>query len=209
MCHYLLSRLFDWMFPPPPNSFSAWIEAVKVVGAAIAFMIGLQQYRRSQIWKRLEFVSAQMKIFFDDRAVRETMHMLDWRKKKMPLYKFRDEDDNEEITVVYEDVAAALGTGPEARYNKKTSAIREAFEQFLQYLARFEGFLKAGAVEPTDLNPDLDYWVKLLSGHDNHSPEVTKEVLPSLWKFIDYYGYGDVRRFVNRYHPVAFPEVKE
>ena len=186
MCHYLLSRLFDWMFPPPPNSFSSWIEAVKVVGAAIAFVIGLQQYRRSQVWKRLEFVSAQMKIFFDDRAARATMHMLDWRKKKMPLYKFRDEDDSEEVTVVYKDVAAALGVDSEAHYDKKLSAIREAFERFLECLARFEGFLNAGAVEPTDLNPGLDYWVKLLSGHDTHSPEVTKEVLPSLWKFIDY-----------------------
>ena len=38
---------------------------------------------------------------------------------------------------------------------------------------------------------------------------MTKQVLPSLWRFIDYYGYQDVRRFVGRYHDVAFPELKE
>jgi len=208
MCYYLLSRLFDWMVPPAPTSFSSWIEAVKVVGAAIGFAIGLQQYRKSQVWKRLDFVSAQMKIFFDDRAVRSTMHMLDWRKKKMPLYKFRDEDDDEQATVVYKDVAAALDIDPKTHYDKKLSAIREAFERFLEYLARLEGFLDAGAVEATDLNPGLDYWVKLLAGRDTHSPEVTEEVLPSLWKFIDYYGYRDVRRLVSRYHTIAFPEFK-
>jgi hypothetical protein len=208
MCHYLLSRLFDWSFLQAPNNFSSWIEVAKIGGAAVAFVIGLRQYRKSQVWKRLEFVSAQMKIFFDDRAVRATMHMLDWRKKKMPLYKFRDEDDDAEVTVEYKDVAAALGIDPETRYDNKLSAIREAFERFLEYLARFEGFLEAKAVEPADLNPGLDYWVKLLSGRDTHSPEVTKEVLPSLWKFIDYYGYRDVRRLVSRYHTVAFPEFK-
>ncbi|MGA8222509.1 MAG: hypothetical protein WB780_12715 [Candidatus Acidiferrales bacterium] len=150
-----------------------------------------------------------MKIFYDDRAVRASMHMLDWRKKKFPLYKFRDEDDDEAVTVEYADIAVALGTSPAAHYDKKQSAIREAFERFLEYLARFEGFLSEKAVKPTDLNPGLDYWVKLLSGHDTHSPEVTKEVLPSLWKFIDFYGYRDVRRFVDRYHAVAFPELKE
>ena len=200
-----VGRIFGWF---GPLSVSNWIEIIKIVGATIAFALGLHQYGRSQVWKRLEFVSAQLKIFFDDRAVRATMQMLDWRKKKMPLYKFRDADDNEEVTVVYKDVAAALGIDPEAHYDKKLSAIREAFERFLEYLARFDGFLDAGAVEPTDLNPGLDYWVKLLSGHDSHSPEVTKEVLPSLWKFIDYYGYRDVRRLVSRYHTVAFFEFK-
>jgi hypothetical protein len=29
-----------------------------------------------------------------------------------------------------------------------------------------------------------------------------------LWKFIDYYGYRDVRKFISRYEPVAFPEFK-
>jgi hypothetical protein len=38
--------------------------------------------------------------------------------------------------------------------------------------------------------------------------EVTKQVLPSLWKFIDYYGYRDVRRFISRYETVAFPDLK-
>ena len=51
--------------------------------------------------------------------------------------------------------------------------------------------------------------MKLISGRDAHSPEVTTEVLPSLWKFIDYYGYRDVRRLVNRYLVVAFAEFKD
>ena len=167
MCHYLLSRLLDWLLPPRPGSFSEWIAAIGFVFTVSAFCVGLWQYQKGRVWKRLEFVSAQMKIFFDDRAVRATMHMLDWRRKTFPLYKFRDEDDDEEVTVVYADVAAALDISPTAHYGQKHSAIREAFERFSEYLARFEGFLVEGAVKDTDLNPGLDYWVKLLSGLAN------------------------------------------
>lgn len=106
-------QILSWLFKS--GSFSEWMDVVKVVGAAIAFGIGLWQYRSSQVWKRLEFVSAQMKIFFDDPAVRTTMQMLDWRKKKIPLFKFRDEADGEQATVDYKMVASALGTDPETR----------------------------------------------------------------------------------------------
>lgn len=110
--------------------------------------------------------------------------------------------------VDYAIVADALGIDPELKYDKIHSAVREIFERFLEFLARFEGFLATGVVNTTDLSPYLDYWIKLIAGQDAHSPEVTKQVLPSLWKFIDHYGYRDVRRFISRYETVAFPEIK-
>lgn len=61
-------------------------------------------------------------------------------------------------------------------------------------------------VKQADLDPYLDYWIKLIAGQDAHSPEVTQQVLANLWKFIDSFGYRDVRRFVARYETVKFPE---
>jgi len=207
MFHDFFARALRWLCWLVADSNG--IELIKILGAAIAFWIGLRQYRRSQIWKRLEFVSAEMKIFFDDPAVRTAMTMLDWRKKKMALFKFRNENDLEQVMVDYDTVAGALGVDLELKYDKTQSAIREAFERFLEYLARFEGFLDAGVVQHRDLNPYLDYWMKLISGNDLHSPEVTKKVLPSLWRFVDYYGYRDVRKLIGRYHRVAFAESKQ
>lgn len=202
-CH-LLCRIFHWLFRP--GSFSNWIEVIKIVGAGLAFWIGLRQYRKNEAWKRLEFVAAEMKTFYDDPAVKAAMTMLDWRKKKLALFKFRNENDLGQATVDYKIVASALGIDPELHYSKEQSAIRETFERFLEFLARFEGFLSAGLIEVRDLDPHLDYWMKLISGRDTHSPEVTAEVMPSLWKFIDHFGYRDVRRLVNRYQDVAFTE---
>ena len=37
------------------------LKAIALVGAAIAFAIGLAQYRRAQQWKRAEWVAQEMK----------------------------------------------------------------------------------------------------------------------------------------------------
>jgi hypothetical protein len=205
MCE-LFGQIALWLFRSV--SLSNWIEILKVVGAAMAFAIGVRQYNRAQIWKRLEFLSVEMRIFFDDVAVQAAMKMLDWRRRKIALFKSRGEDNDDLRTVDYDLVSESLGISPDARYGKEQSAIRDIFERFLEYLARFEGFIASGAIKPADLNPYLDYWIKLIAGQDVHSPEVTKQVLPSLWKFIDHYGYQDVRKFISRYKTVAFSELK-
>jgi hypothetical protein len=156
-CEYFV-RIFHWL--SLSISFSNWIEITKILGAALAFGIGLWQYRKSEAWKRLEFVAAEMKVFYDDAAVKAAMTMLDWRKKEMALFKYRDEGDYNRVVVNYEIVAGSLGVDPESQYDKTQSAIRELFERFLEFLARFEGFLEAGVVKQSDLNPYLDYCLK-------------------------------------------------
>ena len=82
MCE-TVGRTFLWLFRSV--SFSNWIEVLKLLGAAAAFWIGLNQYRKSETWKRLEFVAAEMKSFYDDAAVKLAMGMLDWRKKEVAV----------------------------------------------------------------------------------------------------------------------------
>jgi hypothetical protein len=205
VCHFVC-RIAHWF---QSLSISNWLDLIKIGGAGLAFGIGLWQYRKGQVWKRMEFVAAEMQVFYNDSAVRAAMTMLDWNKKTMTLFKYRDVEDLGTVDVDYEMVAQSLNTQAGARFDKNHSAIREIFERFLEFLARFEGFLTNKVIEKRDLNPYLDYWVKLISGNDAHSPEVKEKVLPALWQFIDYYGYKDVRNFVNRYHKVGFAEYKD
>jgi hypothetical protein len=93
----IFGRSFLWLFRSV--SFSNWIEILKILGAAAAFWIGLSQYRKSEAWKRLEFVAAEMKVFYDDPAAKLAMGMLDWRKKEVALFKYRGENDLERATV--------------------------------------------------------------------------------------------------------------
>jgi hypothetical protein len=65
MCE-IVGRIYLWLFQSV--SFSNWIEILKLLGAAAAFWIGLNQYRKSEAWKRLEFVAAEMKAFLRRRC---------------------------------------------------------------------------------------------------------------------------------------------
>ena len=105
MCE-LFGQVVLWLFRSV--SLSNWIEILKVVGAATALAIGVRQYNRAQIWKRLEFLSAEMRIFFDDVAVQAAMKMLDWRRRKIALFKSRGEDNDELRTVDYDLVSESL-----------------------------------------------------------------------------------------------------
>ena len=71
--------------------------------------------KKAEAWKRLEFVAAEMKAFYDDAAVKLAMGMLDWRKKEVALFKYRGENDFERAVVDYAIVASALGIDPEMK----------------------------------------------------------------------------------------------
>jgi hypothetical protein len=176
-----------------------YLEGIKILGAALAFLIGLAQYRKSQKWKRVEFVASEMKVFFDDEAVKAATLMLDWSQKEIDLYKYRENEDNEKEWVTYALVAESLNTDPEAHYDKRQSAIREIFDRLLTFLERFESFIEAGVVEKKDLEPYLHYWIKMLAGKDDKSPLVSQQVLPHLWRFAVHFRYQKVLRFVERY----------
>jgi hypothetical protein len=87
---------------------------VKIVGAAAAFVIGLQQYRngqkdknRAEAWKRREFIAAQIKDFEDDPKIQLSMAMLDWSGRKL-CFQSNDCDKPKVIEVNDPLLCAAL-----------------------------------------------------------------------------------------------------
>jgi hypothetical protein len=66
------------------------LKAIALVGAAIAFAIGLVQYRRAQQWKRAEWVAQEMKQLFSDPIVQAALMMIDWGSRQILLYPDRE-----------------------------------------------------------------------------------------------------------------------
>jgi hypothetical protein len=67
----------------PALDFTTWVaddllKAIALVGAAVAFVIGVLQYRIGQRWKRAEWVAQEMKGLFDDPLVKSALFMIDW-----------------------------------------------------------------------------------------------------------------------------------
>ena len=61
------------------------LEAIALLGGAVAFVAALWQYRIAQRWKRAEWIAAEMRAFLDDPWVRVTCTLIDWGARKVRL----------------------------------------------------------------------------------------------------------------------------
>src|SRR4051812_40229289 len=61
------------------------LKYLAAVGALVAFIIGLAQYRRSQLWKRMEFLGKEIKAFLSEATVRNALLMIDWGSRRIPF----------------------------------------------------------------------------------------------------------------------------
>jgi hypothetical protein len=73
---------------PQPDVLGTWkfiLSIVGYVGAVVAFVVGLLQYRRAEYWKRSQFLAQEMKEFFEDPRVENARTMIDWGVRDIPL----------------------------------------------------------------------------------------------------------------------------
>lgn len=162
-------------------------EWAKILGAVVAFGIGLWQYAKAQKWKRREFIAARVQEFESDRKVRLAMTMLDWTDRE--LY-FPSEASDQPVALKVNDalLCSALLRHPLAkRYPKGEEMIRDCFDRFLDMLVTFWNFIEAGLISSDELRPYMQYWIRLVSGQvtDVHSPHVFSLLLDH----IQFYGF--------------------
>jgi len=157
-------------------------EAREWIASSVTLLVllgGLYQYRRSQLWKRAEFVADEMKVFFDDSNVKKALLMIDWSTRRINLLDSNSPEPKDWPLVDRCIQGRALwphklkrgsesATEPDseqaadsdlAGYTQKEVAIRDGYDAFLDGLERFSGFVKTGLVTPADLRPYLGYWL--------------------------------------------------
>jgi len=139
------------------------VALLGLVGAAVAFFVGLIQYRRAQQWKRAEWVAQEVKAVLADPSVDAALKMIDWGGRSIQLYPTRKNEDERFEWVASEEVVRGLAShhdhGP---FTPKEAAIRDAFAHLLDGLERLEGYLGAGLITVSDLAPYLHYWAEHL-----------------------------------------------
>ena len=151
-----------------------WMSATATL---IVILAGLYQYWRAQLWKRAEFVAAEMDKFFSRPQVRNATLMIDWSKRKVNLFE-DDEPDTWPViaretqckalvphTVDRERSAEEMERAREAAdsdlggFTMDEMGIRDSFDTFLDGLERFAGYVESGLVTTRDLRPYLGYWI--------------------------------------------------
>ena len=186
-----------------------------LLGAVAAFVCGLEQYQRSQEWKKAEFLAAEMKEFLANPRVTAALTMVDWGMRSIEFPTGSKTGDAKRITVtrhmqvlalrphtlVKVEVAAeseSEGSAPGERtgFTLGEAAIRDCYDALLDGFERFGGYVESGLVTAADLRPYIGYWIA-----DIHS--ATSDPEDAAWSaalitYIHFYSYRSVSFLFDR-----------
>ena len=173
------------------------LKTIALFGAALAFVVGLAQYRRAQHWKRAEWVAQEMKSFLGDPIVQAVFLMFDWGSRRIALYPDRKEESDRYVLLTNEIVAAALMSHDDRPgFSQLEADIRAAFDRALDGLERFHSYVDTGLVELRDLRPYLKYWAVSLCAP--RSPRPPEHRLARLRAYMIRYGYEGALGLLQR-----------
>jgi len=209
--------------PPPqtPRAVDLADLGLKILGlggAVVAFLIGLRQYKRSEQWKRAEFVANELKEFNANPGVGLAMSMIDWGSRTLPLFTARDFNNRTRVLVTRQIQCRALlphtvveplkGSDVEASgegaFSKEESAIRDSYDSFLDGLERMGSWVSSGLVGPDELDPYIGYWIRDIAAPTDDPEDAAWNAC--LFMYIDTYGYEKVRELFLHFGYDITPE---
>lgn len=168
-------------------------DVLKISGAIIAFLVAFSQYKKSQKWKRAEFVYQLFKNFKDDLNVKRAMRMLDWNRIDIPLFEneimnkksFWFEDD-----LFYNALQYHLEMDTESGFSDEETVIRFIMDDFFEKLGMFNSYINKGLISKEDIESYLIYWISIIG--DTNNMNKSEKIRKQLWHYIIKYGYDDV-----------------
>ena len=195
---------------PSSLSHDEWDLIIKVIaglGAMLAFVIGLWQYRKSQKWQKAQILLALIDSFEKDTQIEAACAMLDWDAREVRLersIKFENKMLVSALRVPIMDIAIAgelsVTHELEAAFTPEESMIRDAFDAFFDFFHKLYAFQKSGLLKFSDY-VYFNYWFELLQniGEYKADPEIKK----AMDKYIQEYRFIGVQELLRRYqeHP--------
>lgn len=178
------------------------LKAILAFGGLIAFVVGLNQYRRAQLWKRKEFIGSELRAFLADPTVRNVLLMIDWSARPIPFDPAAPRESWPLVT--REGQIAALQphtlpapdlsatNGRVRRYTEVEAQIRDAYDAFLDGLERLDSFAESGLFERNELLPYLCYWLQNVTRNDG--PTEDRRWRLTFFAYVQFYRFPGVQR---------------
>ncbi len=149
----------------PALDLNSWkaddlLKAMALLGAVLAFIVGLVQYRKSQRWKRAEWVAQEMKTLFADPSVQAALSLIDWSSIEIrKIFPSRGKEAGRSEILCNKEINEALRPHWErGGFTPLEGDIRAAFDHLFDGIERFESYYATGLVRKSDLRPYLRYW---------------------------------------------------
>jgi hypothetical protein len=172
------------------------LAAISLVGAAVAFVCTLQQWRISQSWKRSEQLDKFVELFEKDELLGLGRTIVDWTVRKVSFRR-------EQVKITNDDVLRALELyskmGADSGFPGEQPLIRDAFDAWLNFFQRLELALSSGLIDRLPTMQYFQYWVRRFATLEAH-PD-TNNVLggrQAVNMVRDYVKeYGDIESFAR------------
>jgi hypothetical protein len=195
-------------------------------GAIAAFLFAFVQYRRSEQWKRAEFIANEVKDFESDPVVQNALLMIDWGNRRINLFLNSDLTGAGFAKITREVQWRALLPHPikqkyleyrttedldsEKNVEQKSTftfveaKIRDTYDVYLTRLDRFASFIKSGLISSEELGPFINYWVDAMTKNEQPDHDATWRC--TLLTYINYYDYTGVKYLLECYGKDVSPE---
>lgn len=197
-------------------------------GAIVAFVFALIQYKRSEQWKRAEFIASEVKDFEADPIVQNALLMIDWGARRINLFLRSNSESADQVKITRETQWKALLPHPlkqkhhEYRVTDSSdneskgkdglrgtftiveAKIRDTYDVFLTRLDRFANFIKSGLISAEELEPFIIYWVDAMTNNEHPAEDAAWRC--TLLTYINFYGYTGVKYLFECYGKDVSPE---
>jgi hypothetical protein len=172
------------------------LKLVGFLGAILAFILALRQYRSGQQWKKTEFLALEYKKFIDDPFVSKAFIMLDNYTISIPVSKAELDGINDNIAFTPSLLDKALtDVADETKRPKWEVYIRLCIDKFLFKLGIFQNYIDAKAITEKQADGYLLYWIDLIGNKDNNI--IGSNTRQLLHEFIKKYNYSSTIKLVN------------
>lgn len=168
--------------------------ALKIGGFATTVILAVKaidEYRRTQKWKKAEFVSKEVKEFLIDFNIKRALLLLDWNSNDLPIAK-EEIIGKDKIYFTDDLITSALKTHlAVSGFTDEEVIIKSIFDVFFDRLSMFYKYIETGLINANDIKPYIIYWVKIFA--DNSSERKPAALKLQLWEYLEVYQYNDVK----------------
>jgi len=140
-------------------------ELITILGSVFAALFAYIQFKKSQDWKKCEFVLQFKRTELSSFNVRRAMLILDWNIVDVPLekgefgeaisFRFKDRDL---ISALRDHRAFCPGEG----FTQSEFIIRKVFDEYFVKLCELNDFVDKGLIKLKHIDADTDYYLRII-----------------------------------------------
>jgi hypothetical protein len=175
--------------------------------SVVAGVIAFRSFRRTEKWKKAEFLATEMKGFFEDERVKMALSLIDWGTRRVQLDPKAD-PSTPGVVVTREMQLSALrphtllnlsesdfvmdgeSIDGDRAFTPDEAWIRDCYDAFLDGLERIANCAKTNLIEISALRPYIGYWITDI--HASTDSRSDAAYTAALLTYIKFYGFDGV-----------------